>query len=163
MWNVCLLCLGVCLCVCLSVRVCELPLINFTVAPSSCTRFLCLNAKVQSAEDKDEYTKNESKEQLRLCPSEISNVLGVYKPVVLFTDELERLLQRPPQTSGLRLFVAEYVKQRYLAYLQDRVRAHVKRLGDGTSLAADSLHEITPSRSAGVMGWWWCDVVVVVA
>ncbi|EGD80798.1 hypothetical protein PTSG_01387 [Salpingoeca rosetta] len=104
-------------------------------------------------EDSDAYTRNESTKKLHLCSPVINNILGVYKPVVLFTEELERWLGRAPHSAGLRLLMAEYVKQRYLAYLQEHVRAHVKRLGEGVSLATDSLHEVSPSRVVTSSAW----------
>eukprot|EP00043_Microstomoeca_roanoka_P013465 m.131841 g.131841 ORF g.131841 m.131841 type:complete len:1128 (+) comp15758_c0_seq3:128-3511(+) len=111
------------------------------------------SGRAHGVQEADAYTQSEAKHRIQLCAPVINNILGAYKPVVLFTEELERLLGKPHSTSGIRLLLAEYVRHRYLAHLQEHVRHRVKNLAEATSVSSDSLQEVSPARVVIASTW----------
>eukprot|EP00055_Hartaetosiga_balthica_P010673 m.46306 g.46306 ORF g.46306 m.46306 type:complete len:1141 (+) comp7261_c0_seq1:3-3425(+) len=96
----------------------------------------------------DAYTQSDGIERVKYCAPTISNILGVYKPTVLFSEDIVMMLSAPkPKTAGVRLLLDEYVRQRYIGHLQDTVRQRVTMLGDGMSFASETLFEVAPSQN----------------
>eukprot|EP00050_Salpingoeca_kvevrii_P012957 m.25938 g.25938 ORF g.25938 m.25938 type:complete len:954 (+) comp4509_c0_seq1:91-2952(+) len=91
----------------------------------------------------DKYTAGNAPTQRLLCKKTAMNITGIFKPTILFSQEVEAVMELMPAGSrgpcALRLFVDSFVRQTFLHLVREEINTKLKGVSDVDDRPLDQL------------------------